>query len=267
MTIQLLGTGAADGIPAIFTECRIDPRTISVGSKDCRTRAAALIDGCIKIDMGPDTLAQIQQNQLNPCDWDNIIFTHSHEDHFTVSELQYALYPFNPNEYAPFTIYSNPTVKWLIESRYPDWPFEIIQTKLFDTIQIGSYQMTPVRAKHAEPEECQNLIFVKDGRTFGYMTDTGWWPDETWDYLSGVKFDSMVIECTDGLKDSGYDGHLALCELVEVLERLHKIGTIDATTPVMTTHHSHYGGSHAELLEAMRPHGCQPGYDGMTFSV
>src|SRR5204862_8185432 len=138
-----------------------------------------------------------------------------------VNEIQYSLIPFNDNEFTPFTIYCNATVKYLIEARFPDWPIEIVHTKLFETISIGNYRMTPVRAKHAEPEECQNLIFEKDGKTFGYMTDTGWWPDETWEYLSGVKLDAMVIECTDGLKDSGYDGHLALCELAEVLDKLH----------------------------------------------
>jgi len=267
MTIQLLGTGAADGIPALFTANQLGARSFGHESKDFRTRAAALIDGCLKIDLGPDTMAQNQRLQIDPLLWDAIIFTHSHEDHFTVSEIQYALYPNNENEYAPFTIYSNPTVKALIEFRYPDWPLELVQTKLYETISIGDYQMTPVRAKHGEPEECQNLIFQKDEKTIGYMTDTGWWPDKTWEYLEGVKLDAMVIECTDGLCDSGYDGHLAICELVDVLEKLHQIGTISSGVPVVTTHHSHLGGSHEELEEALAPLGAAPGFDGMKITV
>lgn len=267
MTIQLLGTGAADGVPPLFTANRLGDRSFGPESRDYRSRAAALIDDCLKIDLGPDTMAQNQRFSIDPMLWDAIIFTHSHEDHFTASEIQYALYPFNSNEYPNFTIYSNPTVKMLIESRYPDWPLELIRTHLYETISIGDYKMTPVRAKHAEPEECQNLIFEKEGKKIGYMTDTGWWPDLTWDYLEGVELDAMVIECTDGLVDSGYDGHLALCELVDVLEKLHRIGTVHSGTPIFTTHHSHLGGSHDELTEAMRPHGIAPGYDGLKITV
>lgn len=267
MTIKLLGTGAADGVPPLFTPNQLGSGSFDPSSKDYRTRAAALIDDCLKIDNGPDTMAQNQRFRVDPMLWDAIIFTHSHEDHFTVSELQYSLYPFNSNHFPPFTVYANPTVSALIQFRYPDWPIELITTKLFETISIGDYKLTPVRAKHAEPEECQNLIFQKDGKTFGYMTDTGYWPEPTWEYLQDVKFDAMVIECTDGIVDSGYDGHLSLVELVDVLDRLHKQGTIQQGTPVYTTHHSHLGGSHEQLLEAMRPYGCSPGYDGLEFTL
>jgi phosphoribosyl 1,2-cyclic phosphate phosphodiesterase len=267
MTIKLLGTGAADGIPGIFTSSEVSRRALQPGSKDCRTRAAALIDDCIKLDLGPDTLAQIQRHGLDPTLWDSIVFTHSHEDHFTVSEIQYALYPFNPNEYTPFTIYCNPTIAWLIWERYPDWPLDVVTTEVFKTFNIGNYRMTPVLAKHAEPEECQNLIFEKDGRRFGYMTDTGWWPEITWEYLQNARLDAMVIECTDGLHDSGYDGHLALEELVGVVERLRKSEALAPNAPILTTHHSHLGGFHEELEAAMAPHGIQPGFDGLEISI
>ncbi len=267
MTIKLLGTGAADGVPPLFTANRLGSSSFGPESKDFRTRAAALIDGCLKIDLGPDTLSQNQRFNLDPLEWDAIIYTHSHEDHFTVSELQYALYPFNKNEFPPFTIYCNETVNSIIDCRYPDWPFEVLRTNLFETTQIGDYKMTPVRAKHTPTEECQNLIFQKDGKTIGYMTDTGWWSDETWEYLQSVKFDALVIECTDGLCDSGYDGHLDLLVLIKVVDNLRKQGSLGSETPIFTTHHSHYGGSHEQLTEAMRPFGISPGYDGLEISV
>ena len=46
-----------------------------------RTRAAALIDGCIKIDLGPDTLTQVHRDQLDARDWCGLVFTHGHDDH------------------------------------------------------------------------------------------------------------------------------------------------------------------------------------------
>jgi len=267
MTIQLLGTGAADGVPPLFTANRLGAKSFDPSSKDYRTRAAALVDDCIKLDLGPDTMAQNQRFQIDPLLWDAIIFTHSHEDHFTVSEIQYTLHPFNANEYAPFVIYANPTVKALIEARYPDWPIEVVQTHLFQPTFIGDYKVTPVRARHSETEECQNLIIEKDGKKIGYMTDTGWWREPTWQFLEDVKLDAMVIECTDGLCDSGYDGHLDIRELDLVLDRLSKMGTISSSIPIVTTHHSHLGGSHEELTAAMKPLGIAPGFDGMKITV
>ncbi len=134
MTIKLLGTGAADGVPPLFTENRLGSASFDPNSKDYRTRAAALIDDCLKIDLGPDTMAQNQRFRVDPLLWDAIIFTHSHEDHFTVSELQYALYPFNENLHTPYTVYANPTVSALIQFRYPDWPIDLVTTQLFETI-------------------------------------------------------------------------------------------------------------------------------------
>src|SRR4051812_24054150 len=135
MRIRLLGTGGADGIPAFCAKSPVSDYAREHGGKDIRTRAAALVDGEVKIDFGPDTLAQIQRDSLNPSEWTGAIFTHSDEDHFAVSEFQYFLYPFNDNDHFPFTVYGNAEVCRRLKVRYPDWPMEIHETKAFDTFQ------------------------------------------------------------------------------------------------------------------------------------
>ena len=82
MELLLLGTGAADGIPAYFAESRLSSLARENGGKDLRLRSSALIDGKLKIDFGPDTLAQCYKFKLNPAEWTDIVFTHSHDDHF-----------------------------------------------------------------------------------------------------------------------------------------------------------------------------------------
>src|SRR4051812_21857635 len=107
MNIRLLGTGGADGIPAFCSDSMVSKWAREHGGKDIRTRAAALVDGDLKIDFGPDTQAQIQRDGLDPCDWTALLITHSDEDHLAVSELQYFLYPFNEHDNVPFAIYGN----------------------------------------------------------------------------------------------------------------------------------------------------------------
>src|SRR3979409_2196640 len=131
MRIRLLGTGGADGIPALWGRSLVSDYAREHGGKDVRTRAAALIDGEIKVDFGPDTLAQIQRDGLDAGNWTAALFTHSDEDHLAVSEFQYFLYPFCDNEQLPFAVFGNTTVCGIIREHYPDWPMEVTETEAF----------------------------------------------------------------------------------------------------------------------------------------
>ncbi len=44
MKIKYLGTAAAEGIPAIFCECKICKKARELGGKNIRTRSQALIN-------------------------------------------------------------------------------------------------------------------------------------------------------------------------------------------------------------------------------
>lgn len=267
MTIRLLGTGAADGIPALYSESDVSRYAREHGGKDVRTRAAAVIDDTLKIDFGPDTLAQLQRERLDARDWSAVIFTHSDADHLALSELQYVLYPFNSFEYAGFTIYANPTICEMIASAYPGWPFELVRTASFTCFRHAEYTITPIRAFHKPDEDAQNLI-VDDGETtILYATDTGIWQEPTWNFLANVRLDGLIIECTDGFAPTTYDGHLDLRECVDVVTKLRMMGTLKPHAPVVTTHHSHNGfGTHAQLEEALAPYDIVPGYDGIVLT-
>jgi phosphoribosyl 1,2-cyclic phosphate phosphodiesterase len=268
MKVLLLGTGAADGIPAFHGNCRVCTYARENRGKDLRTRAAAVIDKVLKIDLGPDTLAQMHQNGLTASEWSALLFTHSDDDHFSFNELQYALYPFTDMDHLGFTIYGNPNIVAVLRERYPEWPMEIFATKSFCPFGHCEYKITPIRAKHLNGEDAQNFVIEKGGRKFIYATDTGLWEAPTWEFLKGVAADAMVIECTDGFNPSGYEGHLSIESCVGVVERLRREGGLKGEARVVTTHHSHRGGAtHAELEEALRPHGIEPGFDGMSFEV
>lgn len=268
MNIRLLGTGAADGIPSPFGDDKVSQYARENGGKDVRSRSAAIVDGVLKIDLGPDTNMQMQRDRLDAREWSAVIYTHSDDDHFAVNEIQYALFPFTQHEYLPYTIYANATILAQIEARYPNWPIELVETRSFQTFHHAGYAITPVRARHIHEEDCHNLVIERDGKAILYATDTGVYSEETFRYLGNFQLDALVIECTDGFCATTYEGHLDFKEVVMVVNRLREQGTLRADSQVVTTHHATRGEArHCDLERAFRPHGIEPGYDGMLLEI
>ena len=73
MKVKLLGTGAADGIPAFFADSRVCRHAREHGGKNIRTRAAAIVDDHLKLDLGPDSFHQMVANNLDTKEWSAIL--------------------------------------------------------------------------------------------------------------------------------------------------------------------------------------------------
>lgn len=265
MEIRLLGTGAADGIPCYYGDDEVSRYARRHGGKDVRTRSAALIDGHIKIDLPPDTYCQLQRDRLSALDWTALIFTHGHDDHFAPRELQYALFPFTDHLYMPYPIYANASICEVIHDQYPYWPIELHETRSFEPFSHLDYVITPIRARHKEDEDSQNLIIQRQGCTICYATDTGVWPHETFEFLQDFRLDVLVIEATDGFRKGTYAGHLDLEACVGVVDGLRESGVLSDESRVITTHHAAKGGArHHELERYLGRHNMEPGFDGMV---
>lgn len=268
MRVHLLGTGGAEGIPGFYADSRVSQYAVQHGGKDVRTRTAALVDGHLKLDLPPDTHCQLVRDGLTARDWSALIFTHSHEDHFAPSEIQYALFPFTPHEALPYTIYGNERVCELIWQRYPDWPLDIVTTHSFESFPHGEYVITPIHARHKEDEDSHNILIHDGQRCFLYGTDTGIWPPETWEFLANKRIDLLVLECGEGFSATPYHGHLDVHDCIRVVNRLRDMGVLTPEAPVVTTHHGHMGdGLHHELEAALNPFGITVGYDGLVVEI
>lgn len=268
MTIRLLGTGGADGIPALFGDDPVSNWAREHGGPDVRTRAAAIVDGGLKIDLPPENSAQLLRHGLQACDWDILLFTHSDEDHLALSELQYGLHPFTENFELHFPVFANATVIDEIRRRYEDWPMELNVVRSFTPFESAGYRITPLKARHTPGEECFNFLIEREGRSLVYATDTGVWPDDTMGYMAGRPVHLLVVECSNAFRPSSYLGHLDLEGLTSMLNRLRAGGTITSETRVVTTHHTATGGArHCDLRTALAPLGAEPGFDGMLLEV
>lgn len=267
MKILLTGTGAADGIPAFFADSRVSQYAREHKGKDLRTRASAVVDDILRLDFGPDTFAQCQLLGVRPFDWKYIAFTHSHDDHFAPKELQYMFPPFVSEDAPRPIILGNQAILDGITSAFSDavkLDLQLIQS--FRSVNVGEYEITPIRAYHKLDEDSLNLIIKRD-KTLLYATDTGVWQEPTWEFLEGWRFDAIVMEATDGFNPTEYWGHLSAHEMVAMVNRLREMGCAPSGIPIATTHHSHAGlATHAELREFFEPLGITVGFDGMQFS-
>ncbi|MGC4043872.1 MAG: MBL fold metallo-hydrolase [Armatimonas sp.] len=275
MTIFFLGTGSAEGFPAIFSDDPINQEAKRRGGKDLRTRSTILIDGTVKIDLPPDTLFHVfRYPQINLAKLEHLIFTHSHDDHFAVRELQYLSPNFAPNRTAPLYVWATDE---LIRKMYGEMahffepaPLLFHAVEPLRSYKVGGLGVTPIMAHHKRDELCLNYIFQKDGKRVLYASDTGWYDPPTWEFLEGdgVELDLVVLECGKGISENSYDGHMSLNDCIRFRERLVAANTIKPDTPIYLTHICHTGQLlHDELVERAAPHGLLVAYDGLELTL
>ncbi|MBR7132090.1 MAG: hypothetical protein IKD04_01015 [Clostridia bacterium] len=290
MKSVILGTGASEGIPAPFCECPTCTRAREMGGKYNRTRSDFLIDEESLIDYGPDIYNQCVKNGISLRGLKNIFITHSHEDHIFASELMLrsACRPFLEGKVKIFG--SDLTLKQIThfakqyvmpvnvgKETFFEKNYELVPLEAYKTYDISGMKVTPIYASHygyGVDELGYNYIITnKEGKTFLYASDTGWYRQNTWDHLKncGIKFDFAVIECTYGdheLPDY-LEGHFDYKNLKFALEKLEDFGNIDTTTPLYLTHICHLNTlGPDEMVDFFSSWDWNiiPGYDGLQIS-
>ena len=82
MKLQFLGTGAAEGAPAIFCKCDTCQELRRRGEKEYHTRAQFLIDDVVGIEFPPDAYYHALRFDVDLTKMKYLLVTHSHMDHF-----------------------------------------------------------------------------------------------------------------------------------------------------------------------------------------
>jgi len=111
------------------------------------------------------------------------------------------------------------------------------------------------------------LIYLikKEGKTLLYAHDTGFFPDETMEYLKKYKphIDFATFDCCFSLEHSE-NGHMGFDEVLIMKERLQAIEVIDESTVCCVNHFSHNNGQLYQDMEAYSlKHGFLTSFDGM----
>ena len=167
MKLQFLGTGAAEGAPAIFCKCEVCQELRRRGEKEYHTRSQYLIDDTLGIEFPPDAYFHALRFDVDLTKMKHLLITHSHMDHFYAHDFILRGYKYTSESSLPLTIYGNSEVikvfnectqREMKESVAPN--FTLKQVTPFQVFTVeGGYEVTPLLAQHSKTEE--SLLFVR----------------------------------------------------------------------------------------------------------
>lgn len=275
MKLKYYGTAAAEGFPGIFCECVHCKRARLLGGKNLRSRSQALVDGELLIDFPADTLHHVYSFGLPLHKIRNVIITHSHPDHLYETDFcqRRVSYAYPDGEEFTLNVYgSMPTVDKISSclqragvAKQTRW--ELFELEAYRTVKIGSHEVTPLKAWH----DFKTMPYIYDianaeGKRMLYGNDTGFFPDETWDYLKEARphYDLVSLDCTGGVADISYDCHMNFKMNLEMRRRLYEIGVADERTVFVSHHFSHNGGAvYDDFAPIAEKDGFLVSYDGL----
>ncbi|MBO9606867.1 MAG: hypothetical protein J7639_12990 [Paenibacillaceae bacterium] len=286
MTMVFLGTGAAEGVPSYFCRCGLCSRIRAAGGRNIRSRTSFRIDAVHQIDFSPDIFHQMVTLGLDTFELEHLLITHSHEDHFDVAEILTKHCTIEHND-KPLHIYlSEPAAKWAMKlfaaySTSEETLEAIMKTKFvlhplryFETYAVGGLTVTTIPGNHCsfgEGELAINYyIVLPDGRKLLYALDTGWYEEQTWEFLSGKTIDILIMECTFGNRPGRplrVGGHLDIPNFFLMLDRMREIGAIGTGTAIYASHvNTAHTLLHDEMQEVFNQsdYAVTVAYDGMT---
>lgn len=269
MRIRILGTAASEGIPAMYCECAICKKAKLLGGREIRTRTSALIDGLLKIDHPPDSFSQFLRYRIDYTKVRYIFITHAHRDHLAEMEFRHSKPGYcHRLSGKVIGLYGPSDALALIQPWIsPDACVAPRQLAAFTPVEAKPYTVWPVKAHHntAEP---YNYIVERAGRRVLYACDTGFYQQETWDFLAGRKLDMVVADSTMGLAKGAHRHHMGLDDVVRFRAQCELIGATHARTRWVLSHFSHNGRAlHRDLAKAARAHKMTVAYDGIELEV
>ncbi len=243
MKIKYLGTAAAEGVPGLFCNCPVCMHARLHKGRNIRTRSQAIVDDTLLIDFPCDTYLHVLRDEINLRDIHELIITHAHGDHLYPADLYNRTPGYSDVPRGNVLhIYGMPAAQakiepW-IEGDSPAFDFTLIEP--FKPFYAGKYKVTPLKANHDPKSTPVIYIIEKDGKSLLYGNDTGYFFDETWDYLekSGIVFDLVSLDSTMGFKESR-NGHMGVSCVREVVARMKDMGLIAPHTKVVAQHFTH----------------------------
>jgi phosphoribosyl 1,2-cyclic phosphate phosphodiesterase len=276
MKITVLGSAAAEGMPALWCECETCATARERGGRDVRRRTSYCIDDDTLVDFGPDAFWQTTAFNIDLRKIDRIVFTHRHSDHLNPLELTWRRNGFSIVR-KPLDIFAcRPALLRLVAEAAGDGamvsldelrivPHLLEHGKL---IMDGGLGMLPLAADHDHGGSPFIHVFSRGGRKVLICNDTGFPPEATWELLTGQGIDAAFIDCTCGIANPDVaNGHMGVNTVVKVRDRLLACGALKPHAQVFANHFSHNGHAlHADLEAFFAPKGIGVGYDGLVVS-
>ncbi len=276
MEIQFLGTGAAEGAPAIFCNCNTCKELRR--REEYHTRAQYLIDGVLGIDFPPDAYFHALRFQLDLSAMRYLIVTHGHIDHFYPQDFILRGYKYADEDNQPLTIYAAREVLEIFrEGTRREMKegvrknFTLVEINPFESFECGGYRITPLLANHGTVETPFVYLVEEGEKRYLHLTDTGRLPKSSLDYLErcGKKVDLVTFDCTFLNGVGGENArHMGLEDNRAMQEEFLRRGIVNEKTKYVITHYSHNSAPLKENLQAAeKKYGYISAYDGMRIDI
>lgn len=270
MKLQYLGTAAAEGVPSLFCRCDTCVRARERGGREIRARSQAIVNDCLLIDFPSDAFSHCTRHGIDLSKVNNCLITHTHGDHTFPWEFHHLRRGNSklPDDYEGFHLFGSED----IFDRF-DAPFKSVNERLklhkilpFEPFELCGMKITALKAKHGTANPYFYMIEDGDSALL-YAHDTEMFPEETWEYLGGikVKFGLVSLDCTGGAAEhiEKYS-HMYLGQNKKCREKLLELGLADCNTVFVLNHFSHNGlkVNYKEFCETAEPLGFEVSYDG-----
>lgn len=274
MKLQYLGTAAAEGVPAMFCECAVCKASFE--GRNIRTRSQALIDGRLLIDFPPDTYMHMLNYGIPLYSISSCLITHSHSDHLYAADLEMRCTGMAHADCAPLTLYgtapAGQKIKEIIDRYGLDKQNRVFFEEItpFTTYHIEGYAVTPLKAYH-DPATHPVIYHISDGeKSMLYCNDTGWLPDETFDWLEkhALALDFISLDCTCALLKGCRNGHMSFDVNVKLTDKLKESGALRPDALMCSHHFSHNGlATYDQMVKEAEKYGFLVSYDGMNIEI
>ncbi len=282
MELTYLGTGAAEGVPAVFCNCPACREIRRRGESEFHSRSQVLVDGDLSIDFPPDAYYHSLKFGVDLAAVRYLLVTHSHMDHFYAHDFILRGYKYASEISAPLQIFGNPEVKKVFEEctrreLRADVAAHIAVTEVrpFEPFSFGAYTAAALPARHSKTETAYVYLLEKEGKIYLHLTDTGRLPTETLDFLDayrkrkGKTIDLVTFDCTFLFYEAGnMSRHMGLPDNAEMRRELVSRGAADERTQYIITHYSHNSAPFSETLKkAEREYGMIAAFDGFRKKI
>ena len=231
-----------------------------------------MVNDRLLIDFPADTYYHIMAYGLNINHIDSVIVTHAHEDHLYPLEFgnRREFFAYLPDDVSPvFTIYGSRKVGDAVKGAIASAPGRLAFEELlpFESYVIAGHSVTPLTADH-DPSSGPYIYLIGDGeRLLLYAHDTGYFTDETWDYLGKMRrrISAASLDCTGGLGAQYRNGHMGTEACSETKRRLCEMGIMADDAVFCLNHFSHNGRSiYDDIVGPASDMGFEVSYDGMV---
>lgn len=296
MKVLFLGTGAAEGYPALFCNCDHCQQARALGGPNLRCRSSVLVNDDMLVDFGPDTPAQCIRFGVDLTTVRDVLFTHSHSDHLHVHDTWHRhVGSRQKGTLATTTAWGNqasidafldqvctsvgenfgsgnalmrPTRDEVVDDLEPLLSLRTRVIAPHQSITIGRYTVHTIHAHHKEPEDAMNFIIDDGKRRFLYGTDTGPWAASEWAFIEshGITLDLVALDCTVGTNMAG--GHNSNESFLEAHGEFVRRGLLSPDHHFLAHHFSHQNNFvHDELVPLVAPHGIGVSRDGLVVEL